>query len=69
MVPDGVGEDRGVPILGSITYVLYPGTELSGLLGVNLNGRIEMEDKSGGTLYRAEYDQSVFSGITFRARF
>jgi hypothetical protein len=69
MAPQGVGEDRNVSVAGSVSYVLYPGTQVSALMGVNLDGRIRVEDARGDTFYRKEYDSSVFSGLTFRARF
>ena len=69
IVSNGVGEDQSVPIFGTVSYVLYPGTQISGLIGINLNGRFEIEDENGNTLYSREYGTSVFSGITVSARF
>lgn len=66
---DGVGEDQSVPVFGTVSYVFYPGTQISGLLGINLNGRFEIEDENGNTLSSREYGTSVFSGITISARF
>lgn len=68
IAPNGVGEDRSIPLISSVSYILYPGTELSLLVGVNLNGRLTAEDANGTMLYESEYDQAVFSGITARIR-
>lgn len=68
IVSNGVGEDRSIPLFGSVSYVLYPGTQISGLLGMNLNGRLKAEDENGNTLYSREYSTSVFSGITINVR-
>jgi len=69
VAPDGVGEDRNIPVLGTLSYVLYPGTEISGLLGMNLNGRLRAEDKNGAVLYSSEYGNSVTAGLTAKIRF
>jgi hypothetical protein len=66
--PNGVGEDKSIPILGSISYVLYPGTEINGLLGMNLDGQLRLEDQNGTHIYDDSYDSSVFMGITIGIR-
>lgn len=69
LAPEGVGEDRGIPLYGSVGYVLYPGTQISVLLGVTLDGRIKAEDENGTTLYHAEYDDAMFAGLSLGVRF
>lgn len=66
---NGVGEDENIPIFGYVSYVLYPGTQISGLLGMNFNGRIKADDEYGNTLYEVDYGNSAFSGITASVRF
>ena len=65
---NGVGEDRSIPLVGSLSYVLYPGTQLSFLAGMNLYGRLSVEDERGSRLYRAEYDPAPMAGVTVRLR-
>lgn len=69
LAPEGVGEDRGIPLYGSVGYILYPGTQISALLGATLNGRIQAEDGNGTIVYEAEYDDSMFAGISWGVRF
>ncbi|MCF7849873.1 MAG: autotransporter outer membrane beta-barrel domain-containing protein [Kiritimatiellales bacterium] len=69
VAPNGVGEDQSIPIVGSVGYVFYPGTQITGLLGVNLNGKLKVENGNGHSLYRDEYGNSLFSGIKVSVRF
>jgi hypothetical protein len=68
LAPNGVGEDRSIPILGSISYVLYPGMHISGLLGYNFNGEFRLEDTYGDHLYDQSYASSFFAGLTIGVR-
>lgn len=69
LAPNGVGEDRSIPVLGSMRYVLYPGTHITGVLGYNFGGKLRLEDAAGGDVYAQSYDSSFFAGITIRMRF
>lgn len=69
VAPNGVGEDRNIPLLGSLSYVLYPGAQISGLLGVNFNGKLRLEDASGAVRYSSEYGNAGVAGITAQIRF
>lgn len=68
VAPNGVGEDDSIPVLGSISYVLYPGTQINGLVGMNLDGQLRLEDQNGTTMYDESYDSSMFLGITIGIR-
>jgi hypothetical protein len=68
LAPNGVGEDRSIPILGSISYVLYPGTHISGLAGYSFNGKFRLEDVYGDHLYDQTYESSFFAGLTIAVR-
>jgi hypothetical protein len=66
--PNGIGEDKSIPILGSISYILYPGTQISGLLGTNLDGQLRIEDQNGAYISGDSYDNALFMGITVGIR-
>ncbi|VGO22201.1 hypothetical protein SCARR_04283 [Pontiella sulfatireligans] len=66
--PGGVGEDRNIPITGSITYQLYPGTSLSGIIGSSFGGRLRVEDRSGNKLRSEDYDPAAFAGLILKIR-
>ena len=68
VVPGGVGEDRNFPLLGTLSYVLYPGTQITGLLGMNFDGRIRAEDANGAVLYSSEYGNALTAGLTVQIR-
>lgn len=68
-VPNGIGEDRSIPVLGSIRYMLYPGTHITGIMGYNLGGEFRLEDAGGGYLDEQSYDSSFFAGLTMGIRF
>jgi hypothetical protein len=66
--PSGVGEDRNIPLLGTLSYVLYPGTQLTGLFGVNFDGRLQAEDAKGNVLYSSDYGNAFTAGLTVQIR-
>jgi hypothetical protein len=69
MAPNGVGEDQSIPVVASVSYVLYSGTQISALLGLNLFGTLKVEDENGSALYREGYGNSIISGVTANVRF
>ena len=69
VAPNGVGEDRNIPLLGTLSYVFYPGAQISGLLGVNFNGKLRVEDANGAVRYSSEYGNTLVAGITAEIRF
>jgi hypothetical protein len=68
ILPDGVGEDRNIPVLFAISHVLYPGTEFGAIIGVNYNGKISADNENGNNVYKSEYDNSMFYGLAAKIR-
>lgn len=69
IAPDGVGEDRGVPFVVNLTYFLYPGGYVSGIVGYNFAGKLSADDPYGNLLYERSYDPSPSIGIVTSFRF
>jgi hypothetical protein len=65
---NGIGEDRSIPVLASVSYVLYPGTQLTLLGGMNLYGRLSVEDENGSRLESSAYDAAPFGGLAVGLR-
>ncbi|MDZ8119899.1 hypothetical protein [Pontiella agarivorans] len=63
LAPNGVGEDRNIPIIGSVGYFFYPGGFVSAIIGVNFDGKIELDDRSGANIYSREYDSAFVLGL------
>jgi hypothetical protein len=68
IAPNGVGEDRNIPLLGGIAYQVYPGTSVSGLFGYNFGGKLSLEDRDGKYVSSKDYDSAFFMGLIFRIR-
>ncbi len=68
-VPNGVGEERGVPVFLRATRSL--GTQMSLHLygGVVVAGELRVDDPSGNTLRKVDYDPAPFVAATFVGRF
>ena len=67
--PDGVGEDRSVPVYLSATYSRGRDLQVSAIAGVELNGELRLEDSQGRRLARDNYETAPFLGATFNIRF
>jgi hypothetical protein len=69
LAPDGFGEDEYFPVIGNISYVLYPGGFISMIIGYNIDGKISVENSDGHLLSETEYDNSVNIGFVGSFRF
>ena len=67
--PDGVGEDRSVPVYVSASYSRGRDLQISAIGGVELNGELRLEDSQGRRLARDNYETAPFLGATFNIRF
>lgn len=69
LAPKGVGEDRAVPIFLTASWAGSDSASLTAVAGVETGGRLSVEDASGTTVSRTNYDPGWFLGFAFRARF
>lgn len=69
LAENGVGEDRNVPVIGNLTYFIYPGGYVSGILGYNFSGKLSADDANGNLLYEKSYDPSPSIGFIASFRF
>jgi len=69
VAPDGVGEDRSFPILAGVTYRFTPKIQASLIGGVELGGKLKLDDENGNEVIEESYDTAGFVGFTFRFRY
>ena len=67
--PDGIGEDKSIPVVLSLQYDPNPGMAFSAFVGAEFNGRLRLEDSSGSKISRQDYDTAPLAGVAFRVRF
>jgi hypothetical protein len=68
-VPNGVGEETGVPVFFRATYAFTRQLSLLMYAGVVAGGRLTVEDPSGNELRRDDFDPQPFAAVTFLGRF
>jgi hypothetical protein len=68
-VPNGVGEDRGMPVFLRATRNVGRQSTLHLYAGVVVAGELRVEDSSGNRLRSEDYDPAPLLGVTFTARF
>jgi len=68
-VSNGIGDDRSFPIFGGIEYSFTPMVRVSVLGGVEVGGKLRLEDENGRKIIEENYDPAGFLGIAFSARF
>ena len=68
-VPNGVGEERGVPVFLRATRDFGPALSLHLYAGVVAGGELRVEDPSGNLLRKDDFDPQPFLAATFVARF
>lgn len=69
LAENGVGEDRNVPLVGNLTYFIYPAGYISGIIGYNIAGKLSADDVDGNLLYEKSYDPSLSIGFVASFRF
>lgn len=67
--PDGVGEDRNVPIYGTLAYFLYPQGYITAIVGYNTQGKLGLFDENGERISETDYDPSASIGFVASFRF
>ena len=69
VVPNGIGEERSIPIYSGLSYALSPQAKLSLLGGINVNGELRTETENGKDFIKEDYDNTGFIGGLFSLRF
>lgn len=67
--PNGVGEDRNVPVVFSLAYFLYPSGSVGVVFGYNFEGNLSISDGCGRNVYSSDYDPSLDLGFVASFRF
>ena len=68
-VADGVGEDRGAPVFIGLRHSLGSRGEVSVFTGIDLGGKLQVDNRSGDELFSSGYDPAPFVGLSARLRF
>jgi hypothetical protein len=68
-VPNGVGEERDMPVVSRVTRELGPQMALHFFAGAVVGGQLRVENSSGGLLHEEDFDPAPLIGLTFMARF
>lgn len=68
-VANGIGEERGAPVFLRATRSFGKQAALNLYAGMITNGQLRLEDATGNTLRRIDYDPAPFAGATFTLRF
>ena len=68
-VPNGIGDDRSLPLFVGIAYSFTPMVRISAVGGIEVGGELRLEDESGNTITEQDHDPTGFLGITFSGRF
>ncbi len=67
--PNGLGEHEYIPVIANITYILYPGSFLSVMLGYNTSGNMVVENENGNIIDESEYENAFSFGLVASYRF
>ncbi len=68
-VPDGVGQQSGLPLFARITRKFGPSFKLDFYVGVDVAGQLRVDDSHGNSLAVDDYDPQPIMALTFAGRF
>ena len=69
VAPGGIGQATSTPIYLAVSRKLGNVGTLRGVMGVEVNGSLRLEDADGELLERSDVDDAPFAGATFDLRF
>ncbi len=69
LAPDGIGEDKSIPVVLAFGYSPNPGVSLNVFAGAEFDGRLTLDDAEGSELSRQSYETAPLAGFAFRFRF
>ena len=69
VAPDGVGTDESVPLWFRTSWGANDNFRVSGLLGLSINGELELEDSGGNSINTVDADPAAFVGLFMNVRF
>jgi hypothetical protein len=64
--PEGVGEERGIPVYLGANYATGRFSELSLYAGAKFGGSLTLDDESGDRISRSDHDTALFAGIGWK---
>ena len=67
--PKGIGEDRSFSLFAGATYIFSRKAQVGLLGGLELGGKVRLEDKNGNQIIEENHDPAGFIGISFNLRF
>ncbi len=67
--PNGVGQDRSVPVVVSLGYAPNPAMSFSVFAGAEVDGQLRLEDATGSVVGRQSYDAAPIAGLAFSLAF
>lgn len=69
VAPNGVGEDRGAPVFLGVRYSLGQRGDINVFSGVDLGGKLMVDNPSGDKLFTSGYEPAPFFGFSASFRF
>mgnify|MGYP001826064232 CR=1 FL=1 len=67
--PNGVGQDRSLPVVFSVDYEPFPRSSISAFVGAEFNGQLRLEDSQGNRIETRDYDPAPLVGAAIRLAF
>ncbi len=61
--PNGVGQDRGLPVYAAVSYHFNEKTSVSVIGGAHFAGELKLDNDRGNTVAKQEYDPAPFIGV------
>lgn len=63
-VPDGVGEEKGYPLWGRVSWAHASGLQVDAMAGAIVGGALEIDDHRGDRLHREDFDTAPICILT-----
>jgi hypothetical protein len=69
VVPDGIGQQSGLPLFARVTRKFGPRFKMDFYAGVDVAGQLRIDNSHGDSLATDNYDPAPIVALTFAGRF
>ena len=65
---NGIGEDKSIPLFATAQYKISPRSSISGLVGMDVDGSLRLENEDGDRIDKSDYDTAPLLALIFKLR-
>ena len=66
---ENFGEDKALPLLFTVSYIPWPRTSVTALVGAEFEGSLRKENARGNVIAKSDFEPAMVLGVVFSSQF